>query len=122
MNVTKWICYAVGYVFFISGVLKLVNSDLKGAFISFGLPFPELIFFLVAIAELACGMLIAGRLYLNLAVPPLILIMLGAIYLSKLPTLWTEGFFSFAFDARLDIVMIILLLLIWQHVRSVTEA
>ncbi|WP_067727915.1 DoxX family protein [Oceanobacillus damuensis] len=118
MHVTKWVCYAVGYVFIISGILKLVDGDFKGTFASIGLPFPELTLFLVAIVELACGMLIAGRMYMRLAVPPLILIMLGALYFTKIPVLWTEGFLSFAFNARLDIVMIILLILLWQHVRS----
>ncbi|WP_249869628.1 DoxX family protein [Oceanobacillus saliphilus] len=122
MHVTKWICYAIGYVFIISGILKLTNGDFKGTFASLGLPFPELTLFLVAIAELACGMLIAGRMYMKLAVPPLILIMLGALYFTKIPMLWTGGFFTFAFNARLDIVMIILLLLLWQQVKNYNTA
>lgn len=115
---TRWICYAIGYVFITAGIMKLVNADFKGVFFGLGLPFPVQTLFLVAIVELACGMLLLGRMYLNIAVPPLLLIMLGALYFSKLPILWTEGFLSFAMGARLDIVMIILLLLIWQQVRG----
>ena len=118
MNLSRWICYSVGYVFITSGILKLVVSDFKGLFISLGLPFPEEALLLVALVEIACGMLIAGRMYVHLAVPPLILIMLGAIYLTKLPVLFNKGFLSFAFEARLDIVILILLLLIWQHIRG----
>ncbi|PAV28592.1 hypothetical protein CIL05_16105 [Virgibacillus profundi] len=118
MNLSKWICYSVGYVFITSGILKLLVSDFKALFISLGLPFPTSTLLLVALIEIGCGMLIAGRMYVNFAVPPLILIMFGALYLTKIPVLLNKGFFSFAFEARLDIVMLILLLLIWQHIRG----
>ncbi|WP_238021111.1 DoxX family protein [Oceanobacillus jordanicus] len=118
MPTYTWICYAIGFVFIISGMMKLVDGDFRGMFASMGLPFPEATLFLVAVVELGCGILIAGRLYIHLAVPPLLLIMFGALYFSKLPTLFNEGVLSFAFAARLDIVMLILLLLVWQHVRG----
>ncbi len=118
MQTYKWICYAIGYVFITSGIMKLVVSDFRGMFANMGLPFPEATLFLVAIVEIGCGVLIVARLYIHLAVPPLLLIMLGALYFSKLPTLFNKGFLSFAFEARLDIVMFILLLLVWQHVRG----
>lgn len=118
MNLVRWICYAVGYVFITSGILKLLVPDFKNLFISLGLPFPETTLFLVAIIEITCGMLIVGRMYVKYAVAPLILIMLSALFITKIPVLLTDGFLSFAFDARLDIVMLILLLLILQHVRG----
>ncbi|MGJ9459157.1 DoxX family protein [Oceanobacillus sp. CF4.6] len=118
MHITKWICYCIGYVFIVSSIMKLINGDFKGSFMSIGLPFPELTLFLVAITELACGMLIVGRMYMKLAVPPLIFIMLGALYFTKIPVLWTDGLLTFAMNARLDIVMLILLLLIWQQVKG----
>ncbi|MBP1971302.1 putative membrane protein YphA (DoxX/SURF4 family) [Virgibacillus natechei] len=118
LNMNKWICYAVGYVFITSGILKLLVSDFANLFINLGLPFPEITLYVVAITEVACGMLIAGRMYLKYALAPLILVMLGALYLTKIPVLLNDGFLSFAFDARLDIVMLILLLLIWQHTRG----
>ncbi|XKE82386.1 DoxX family protein [Oceanobacillus kapialis] len=118
MQTYTWICYAIGFVFIVSGIMKLMVSDFRGMFASMGLPFPEATLFLVAIVELGCGILIAGRLYIRLAVPPLLLIMFGALYFSKLPILFNKGILSFAFEARLDIVMLILLLLVWQHVRG----
>ncbi|MFD1040284.1 DoxX family protein [Virgibacillus byunsanensis] len=118
MPMSKWICYAVGYVFITSGILKLVMSDFKSVFMSLNLPFPSTILFLVAITEIACGGLIAARIYTKQASAPLIFIMLSAIYLTKLPILLQQGFLSFAFEARLDIVMLILLLLIWQHIKG----
>jgi uncharacterized membrane protein YphA (DoxX/SURF4 family) len=115
LSMEAWICYAIGYVFVASAILKLLDGSFKGMFFQLGLPFPETTLFLVAITEFACGMLIAGRMYMKLAVPPLILIMLGALYITKIPVMLNEGFLKFAFEARLDIVMLILLLLIWQR-------
>lgn len=115
MTMSKWICYAVGYVFLTSGILKLLVSDFKATFMSLGLPFPESALFLVAMTEIACSAFILARLYVKQAAAPLILIILGAIFLTKLPILINQGFLQFAFDARLDVVMLILLLLLWQH-------
>lgn len=117
MQTGQWICYATGFVFMVSGIMKLVDVNFKTMFTALGLPFPEATLFLVAVAELACGMLIAARMYVHLAVAPLILIMLGALYFTKLPTLWHEGILEFAFQARLDIVLLVLLLLLWQHAK-----
>lgn len=111
----KWICYAVGFVFITSGVVKLVSPHFIGMFAGLGLPFPEVTLYGVAILELSCGWLIASRMYLRLAVPPLIVIMISAILIAKLPTIGSSGILSFAFEARLDIVMLILLILIWKH-------
>ncbi|SFD70419.1 Uncharacterized membrane protein YphA, DoxX/SURF4 family [Lentibacillus persicus] len=115
MRISDIICYAVGYVFLTSGVLKLVVSDFKATFMSLGLPFPESVLFLVAITEIACSAFILARMYIRQAAAPLILIILGAIFLTKLPIIMKQGFLSFAFEARLDIVMLILLLLLWHH-------
>ncbi|RFA35302.1 hypothetical protein CAI16_08640 [Virgibacillus dokdonensis] len=110
-----WVCYCLAFVFLTSGIMKLVASDFKVRFAELGLPFPELALFIVAIVEVACGMLIAKRFYLHLAVPPLILIMLVALYLTKLPTLLHQGVLPFLFEARLDIVIFVLLLVIWKN-------
>ena len=118
MHTMKWSCYATGYVFIISGMMKLINPDFREIFAGVGLPFPEVMLLLVALVELGCGMLIVGRMYMNIAVAPLIFIMLGALYFTKIPLIGTSGFLNFSFQARLDIVLIILLLLIWQHARG----
>ncbi|GAA0437220.1 hypothetical protein GCM10008983_12480 [Lentibacillus halophilus] len=115
MQTMNWIGYAIGYVFFISGVCKLVNSDFQTVFANLGLPFPEKFLFLVAITELACSVLIIGRIYVRQAATALMIIIIGAIYVTKIPVLMNQGVLSFAFEARLDIVMLILLLLLWQH-------
>jgi putative oxidoreductase len=119
MNIATWLCYAVGYVFIASGVVKLLLTDSMGFrshFHELGVPFAESTLFLVAIVEIACGALIVAGMYVKKATIPLLVIMAGALYFSKLPILITQGFFVFAFQARLDIVVIILLLLLYKHV------
>lgn len=111
-----WLCYAVGYVFITSGVMKLIYTDFRATFHSLGVPFPETTLFLVAIIEISCGALIAGGMYVRKASIPLLVIMVGAIYFSKLPLVVEDGFLAFAFQARLDIVLIILLLLLIKHI------
>ncbi len=117
-KVIIWICYAAGYVFITSGIMKLVVPDFKGMFAGLGLPFPEITLFLVAILEVSCGVLIAGRMYMKQAVPPLIVIMIGAVLITKIPMISNKGLLSFAFEARLDIVMLVLLILIWKYARN----
>jgi putative oxidoreductase len=119
MHAFPWMCYAIGFVFITSGMIKLVISDFKTTFTQLGMPFPEVTLFLIAIIEVACGILVAGRIYLKIAVAPLILIMLGALYVTKLPILLHKGLLLFLFEARLDIVMLILLLIAWSKHKTV---
>ncbi|MFD1851023.1 DoxX family protein [Oceanobacillus bengalensis] len=116
-QIHKWVCYAIGYVFITSGIMKLVNHDFIGIFINLGIPFPEFTLYVIAMIEVACGMLIAAGMYIKHATPPLIIIMLGALFLTKLPILANGGFLTFAFEARLDIVMLILLVIVWKNLR-----
>lgn len=118
MNMANWLCYAVGYVFITSGVMKLLVPDMRAMFYNIGIPYPETTLFLVAIIELGCGALIAGGMYIKKATIPLLVIMAGAIILHKLPILLKEGILSFTFQARLDIVLIILLLLLFNKVQG----
>ncbi|WP_229683137.1 DoxX family protein [Virgibacillus oceani] len=117
----NWICYACGYVFITTGVLKLLVDDFKMIFSNLGLPYPDSVLFLVAITEIVCGALIVSKMYVKRATAALIFIMLAAIFLTKIPILTTnQGFLSFAFEARLDIVMLILLVVLWQHAPGKT--
>lgn len=117
---SNWICYAVGYVFITSGILKLIDPNFKATFYELGLPFPETTLFFIAILEIACGALIVGKMYVRQAAIALLIVICGAIYLTKIPILFNQqqGFLPFLFQARLDIVMLILLLIIWKHVPS----
>ena len=121
MEMKRWIGYIVGYVFITSGILKLIDGEFQAVFASLGLPFPHTTLFLVAIVEVACGMLIVGRMYVKEATIPLIIIIIAALYLTKFPILFKQGLLTFAFEARLDIVMLILLLLLGQHWRRIKK-
>ncbi|WP_239984616.1 DoxX family protein [Lentibacillus sediminis] len=118
MDMPRWICYAVAYVFITSGLVKLLDGSFREVFAELAFPSPETVLLLVALTEIACGTLIAVRMYLRYAVPPLIVIILGALFLTKVPVLLNQGVLAFAFEARLDIVMLILLLLLWHRVRG----
>lgn|SRR5699024_3540485 len=106
--------YTVGYVFIISGMMKWVSPELQHIFLNLGLPFSKLTLFIIAFIEMACGLLIVLRLHTRQACIPLIAIMIGALMLTKLP-LMKQGLFTFAFEARLDIVMLMLLIVIWLN-------
>lgn len=115
MNTIRWIRLAVGYVFITSGMVKLIIADFKAMFVQLGIPFPEITLLLIALLEIACGSLIIARMYMKQAVLPLIIIMLGAIFITKIPILTSKDIFSFVFEARLDIVMLIMLFILWQQ-------
>src|SRR5699024_7254158 len=115
MRLENWMCYIVGYVFIVSGIMKLIMGDFLATFISLGLPFPEITIFILAIAEISCGAFIIAHLYVRQAVIPLIVIIVGAILLTKVPILLEDGILSFLFHARLDVVMLTLLILLWNR-------
>ncbi|WP_284140633.1 DoxX family protein [Virgibacillus sp. LDC-1] len=115
ISMYRWIGYAVGYVFITSGVMKLLAADFKGIFSSLAIPFPVESLFILALIEIACGALIVSNLYVKQASIPLIFVILGALYITKLPLLLEKGIVSFAFEARLDIVMLMLLLVLWRN-------
>ncbi|KQL18115.1 DoxX family protein [Cytobacillus solani] len=106
--------YSVAYVFITSGVMKLVSDELGSYFISLGLPFPLYLMYAVSLIEIFCGILILSNNQVKNATIPLITIMIAALLLTKIPILHT-GFMLFAFNARLDIIMIVLLFILYKR-------
>ncbi|WP_053219903.1 DoxX family protein [Virgibacillus senegalensis] len=106
--------YGVAYVFIVSGILKLLEPSFQKVFANTGLPAPGTFVLLVALTEVIAGGFILFQLYVKRAVIPLLIIMIGALLLTKIPVLHT-GFFPFLFEARLDIVMILMLAVLWQN-------
>lgn len=96
--------------------MKLINPQFKEIFHNLGIPYPETTLLLVAICEIACGTLIVCRLFIRQATILLLIIMAAAIYLTKIPIMFEDGIIRFFFEARLDGVMIMLLLLVREHV------
>jgi putative oxidoreductase len=95
--------------------MKLISADLQNYFMSLGLPYPKQVMYLVALVELICGLLILANKGVRKATIPLIIIMIGAFLLTKVPVLHS-GFMTFAFNARLDIIMLVLLFIL--HSRN----
>lgn len=113
-QILKWIGYVIGYVFITSGIMKLLVPDFKMTFANLGIPFPEATLLFVALFEVTCGTLIVAGMYIKQASVPLIIIMVGAIFITKVPIFASQGILTFAFEARLDIVMLILLFILWR--------
>ncbi|WP_251551981.1 DoxX family protein [Neobacillus muris] len=109
----KLIRYAVAYVFIISGLMKFLNADIAGHFLHLGLPYPHIMLNVIIILEIGCGLLILLNKSVKNAAIPLMAIMAGALLLTKLPNL-EAGFLPFAFQARLDIVTFILLIILYR--------
>lgn len=120
MLIQKWLCWLTGYVFIISGVSKLLTDGFLDFFIQVGVPYPQATFFLVAVLEIGCGACIAGRFAVKEAAAVLIVIMIGALYFAKLPILTQQGILSFAFESRLDIVMLTILVVLFRRARSIS--
>ncbi|WNS76593.1 DoxX family protein [Bacillus sp. DTU_2020_1000418_1_SI_GHA_SEK_038] len=114
ISTDQLIRYAVAYVFIIAGLIKFINPEMGTYFVNLGLPYPISVMYIVAIVELICGVLILLNRSVANATLPLIGIMIVAIILTKIPTLHA-GFFQFAANARLDIVMLILLFILYNH-------
>jgi putative oxidoreductase len=117
LTTASLIRFAVAFVFITSGVMKLFSAELAEVFIQLGLPFPDILFYVTALLEIICGILILLNRSVKNAVIPLIGIMIAAILLTKLPILST-GVLQFAFKARLDIVMLILLYILYSKSPS----
>lgn len=113
MNALTYIRYSVAFVFITSGLMKFLSEELVNTFIGLGLPYPVYFMHIVALVEIICGLLIAANKHVRNAAIPLILIMVAAIILTKVPLL-PSGLVFFAFSARLDIVMLILLAILYK--------
>lgn len=106
--------WAVAYVFIISGAMKFLSPDLANTFVQLRLPYPEQLMTAVAVVEIVCGVLILINKGARLATIPLMGIMVAALMLTKIP-LYSTGFMKVAFAARLDIVMLLLLFVLYNH-------
>lgn len=111
----------VGSVFFFEGIQKYIYP-FRGVerFESIGLSFPEFTSFFTGGFEIVCGLMVVAGFLTHVSVIPLIIIMLTALFTTKLPILLgTEicgfalrdlknyGFLSMIHEARTDLAMLI---------------
>lgn len=99
----------VGAVFVSEGVQKFLNPAEVGAgrFEKIGFSSPEFVAQFVACFEITCGILILLGFLTRLAIIPLIVIMVTAIAVTKLPILENDGFWKMAHEARTDWSMLL---------------
>jgi putative oxidoreductase len=100
--------FILGYVFLVAGLQKFIFPDDMGPgrFVEMGFPAPEFTAYFVGFFEVLGGFLILIGLTSRLAAIPLAIIMLVAIATTKIPQL-SDGFWTFAHAARLDISMLL---------------
>ena len=97
----------VGLVFLSEGIQKFLFPGLDGVgrFTKLGIPHPDLLGPFVGITEITCGLLLIIGLYIRLAAVPLLIVILNAIYFTKVPELLSKGFWATAHDGRTDFCM-----------------
>jgi uncharacterized membrane protein YphA (DoxX/SURF4 family) len=111
---------ATGAVFLTSGAVKfLFENQGPGRFAKIGLPAPGDLAYFVGGVEIVCGALLVVGLFTRLAALPLVFDMLVALATTKVPLLFGAGpepvaalrkigFWAFAYQARLDLTMLLL--------------
>ncbi|GGM46073.1 putative membrane protein [Longimycelium tulufanense] len=108
---------AIGAVFLSEGVQKFLFPArlAEGRFARIGIPVPEFFGPLAAVAETACGALLLLGLLTRLAALPLLVDMVLALALTKVPILWggsgdkpkAHGWWDMAHEARTDWAMLL---------------
>ncbi|GGF19129.1 hypothetical protein GCM10010954_17400 [Halobacillus andaensis] len=112
-HILKFLKFTVAFVFITSGLMKVVNTELADYFASLALPYPLETMYTVAWIEIAAGLLLLFNKYMKTALLALMVIMIGALVLTKIPALHA-GFIHALFSARLDIVMLVLLIILYR--------
>jgi len=97
----------VGAIFLSEGIQKYLLPELRGVgrFIRIGIPYPEFTGPIVGLFEIVCGLLVLIGFYTRKAALPLLVIMLVAIFSTKIPIALESGFWQMAHDGRTDYSM-----------------
>ena len=111
---------SVGAVFLSEGIGKFLYPDdqAAGRFATIGIPAPEFFGVLSAVAETVCGVLLLLGLLTRLAAVPMLVDMVLALALTKIPILWggsadkpkADGLWDMAHESRTDWAMLLGLL------------
>ncbi|WP_372457216.1 DoxX family protein [Mycobacterium intracellulare] len=106
----------VGLVFACEGVLKFLRpaSLGTGRFNKVGIPQPAFFSTLDGVFEIGCGALILIGLLTRLATVPMIVDMLGALFITKVPIFWgraplfrgEHGWWDFIHESRVDLAQL----------------
>jgi len=99
----------VGCVFLSEGIQKFLFPAEIGAgrFAKTSLPSPEFLASFVGVFEIGGGVLVLLGFFTRLAVIPLIIVILVAIFSTKIPILFESGFWKMAHESRTDFAMLL---------------
>jgi putative oxidoreductase len=99
----------VGLVFLSEGIQKFLYpaADGAGRFAKIGIWHPEFMGPFVGFTEIICGFFVAIGLFTRLSAGPLLVVILTAIYTTKLPILAQKGFWAAAHEGRTDYCMLL---------------
>ncbi|HMO62832.1 MAG TPA: DoxX family protein [Ferruginibacter sp.] len=99
---------AVGLVFISEGIQKFLFASEVGAgrFEKIGVPFPEITGYVTGGIEIVAGLFLLLQFQRLIAASILLIIMGGAVWFTKIPTLLTKGFWVTAHEGRTDFLMI----------------
>lgn len=99
----------VGLVFLSEGIQKFLFPLERGSgrFEKIGLPYPEVLGPFVGGAEVVCGTLVIMGLATRLAAIPLMVIMIVALSVTKIPILADAGLWQALHDSRTDLSMLL---------------
>jgi putative oxidoreductase len=102
----------VGLVFLSEGIQKFLFPDVDGAgrFAKIGIPHPQFFGPFVGATEIICGSLLIVGLLTRIASVPLLIVILTAIYTTKIPMLMDKGFWAAAHEGRADFSMLMSLI------------
>ena len=108
--------FYVGLIFVGEGLLKFLRPEALGSgrFEKAGIPAGAFLANLDGVAEIICGGMILAGLLVRLATLPMIVDMIGALAITKVPLLWgsaplypkESGFWDFFHEGRLEIAML----------------
>jgi uncharacterized membrane protein YphA (DoxX/SURF4 family) len=106
----------VGLIFVGEGFLKFLRPEALGSgrFEKAGIPAGAFFANLDGVFEIICGVMILAGLLVRLATLPMIVDMIGALAITKLPLLWGNaplypkegGFWDFFHEGRLEVAML----------------
>ena len=102
----------VALVFLSEGLQKLLLPAAMGAgrFKTIGIPYPQFTGPFVGLTEIICGSLLLIGLFTRIACFPLLIVILTAIYTTKVPILLEKGFWAAAHESRADFCMLLCLI------------
>ena len=98
----------VGLVFLSEGIQKFLFPIVDGAgrFAKIVILYPAFFGPFVGVTEIICGSLLLVGLFTRLASVPILIVIVTAIYTTKIPILMDKGFWAAAHDGRADFSML----------------